>query len=99
MSRIFLLLPILCAACGTFQLASSVAPPQGKTADGQRLDILDCKEQARMEAQSAGNQAAEFFLGFTIIGAPAGYQMDHDVQRAAFSKCMTSRGYIVTPPT
>lgn len=95
------LLSVACVAlagCGTFSLASEIVPPKGKTADQQQLDVLACKDQATLAANAGDKQAAEFLLGFTIIGYPAGVQMDRDTQRETFKQCMEARGYTVLPP-
>jgi len=92
-----LAVPIICVACGTFQLGY-VQPQAGKTPDQQKLDTLDCKDQAHNAASAASEQAKAFLLGLTIVGTPAAYQMDRDTQRKVFTDCMTQRGYTVLPP-
>ena len=71
--------------------------PPGTTNDQRQIAMLVCKEEARL-ANSGGNFAAEYLLGASIIGLPAGIQMEIDVKREAFTKCMNKRGYIVIPP-
>jgi hypothetical protein len=61
-------------------------------------DMMFCKDQAKTESESGGNQVAEFLLGFTIIGYPIGRQHNIDNQRAFYQKCMEDRGYAYTPP-
>lgn len=83
------------SACGTFPLAGAIHPPAGKNAEQQQTDVLVCKDQANLAVNSASNQAGDFLLGATIIGAPFAYQMDKSKERAVFAQCMTARGYIV----
>lgn len=87
----------LLAACGTFQLGR-VQPQSGKTAEQQQLDTLTCKDQARLAAESAGQQTKEFLLGLTIIGTPVAYESDKAKQREVFTTCMRSKGYAVLRP-
>lgn len=97
--RIFLsLLSLLLFACGTFQLASGIHPPAGKTKDQQQVDMLICKDQAKLAANTPAKQTGAFLLGATIIGAPVAYEMEKSTQRKVFAECMTKRGYIVDPP-
>ncbi|MGD0266055.1 MAG: hypothetical protein ABSD47_14030 [Candidatus Methylomirabilota bacterium] len=86
---------IVLAGC-TFPLGY-VQPQGGKTPDQQKLDTLDCKDKAHLEASSTGRQVGYFFLGMTIIGTPAAYALDRDVQRSVFKECMEGRGYTVIP--
>jgi hypothetical protein len=82
------------SGCGTFSLGN-VEPQAGKTADQEQLDILACKDQAHDAAASAGEQTKEFFLGLTVVGAPAAYESGKDKQREAFKTCMMAKGYVV----
>ena len=84
---------LLCAGCGTFQLASAVYPPAGNSPEQQQLDNLTCKDQAKLEANSPGRQVGAFLLGFTIVGAPLAYEMERSTQRDVYKTCMESRGY------
>jgi hypothetical protein len=86
-------------ACGTFQLASAVYPPSGKSSQEQQTDTLVCKDRARLEANTAERQAGAFLLGMTIIGAPAAYELERAKQREVFAECMTALGYRVVPAT
>lgn len=91
-------LGLLLAGCGTFQLASGVIPPPGKTNEQQQLDTLSCKDHAKLQANTADRQAAAFALGFTIVGAPLAYELEKSKQREVFKTCMEARGYRVLPP-
>lgn len=82
--------------CATFNLGN-VKPQDGRTADQQQLDTLTCKDQARLAAEAPGEQTREFLLGFTLIGYPLAIMDDRNTQRQAFTSCMTSKGYAVTP--
>ncbi len=64
----------LCA-CGTFQLGK-VQPQYGKSRDQQQNDMLYCKDQAKMAANSADRQVGNFLLGMTIIGTPLAYELE-----------------------
>ena len=99
MKRLVVVAALVCAACGTFQLASNVHAPPGRTKDQMQLDILTCKDQARLETDKAENQVKDFLLGLTIIGAPIAYEKDKATQRDVFAKCMADRGYRVDPPS
>ena len=94
-----LLVAALLTGCGTFQLASGIYPPPGKSSDQQQTDILVCKDQAKNEANTAGRQAGAFLLGMTLVGAPVAYELEKSKQREVFSECMTARGYRITPAT
>lgn len=89
---------VMLAGCATFNLGN-VHPQTGRTADQQQLDTLTCKDEARLAAESGGQQAKEFLLGFTIVGYPAAIKSDRDKQRFVFTKCMTAKGYAVSPAT
>jgi len=92
------LLAVSCAACGTFQLASAVYPPAGKSTEQQQLDNLTCKDRAKLEANTAGKQAGAFLLGMTIVGAPVAYELEKSTQRDVYRSCMESIGYRVVAP-
>ena len=94
-----ILVALLLTGCGTFQLASGIYPPPGKSSDQQQTDILVCKDQAKNEANTAGRQAGAFLLGMTLVGAPVAYELEKSKQREVFSECMTARGYRITPTT
>lgn len=83
------------SACGSFQLASGIGLPPGRSVSDARLDVLDCKDRAHTYADSPEKQARAFMLGLTIVGAPVAYAADRADQRAAFRECMTGRGYRV----
>lgn len=93
-----LVLPLIVAACGTFQLASNTLAPAGKTPDQHQMDTLICKDQAELAANTASRQAGAFLLGMTIIGTPVAYELEKSKQREVFAHCMTARGYTVVPP-
>ena len=93
-----LVLPLVVAACGTFQLASNTFAPAGKTPDQHQMDQLTCKDQASLAVNTAARQAGNFLLGMTIVGLPAAYELDKAKQREVFAQCMTARGYTVVPP-
>jgi len=94
-----LLAALLCAGCGTFQLASSVTPPEGKSKEQQQLDNLTCKDRAKLEANTTGRQTGAFVLGMTIVGAPVAFEMEKAKQREVFADCMQAMGYRVVPAT
>lgn len=98
--RLFMILPAcaVLAACGTFQLASGVTPLSAKTPEQQQLDMLSCKDHAKLEANTAGRQAGNFVLGMTLVGAPLAYELEKKKQREVFKACMERRGYAVAPP-
>src|SRR5262252_457297 len=81
----------------TFTYGTVYSPP-GKTAEQRSLAILVGKDEAA-QANAGGPAAAEYLLGATIVGAPAGVQMEIDTKRAVFIECMRKRGYEVRPPT
>lgn len=91
-------LSFLCVGCGTFQLSSGAIPLSSKSQDQIQLDILSCKDQAKLEANTAGRQAGAFLLGFTIVGAPLAYEIEKSKQREVYKSCMEARGYRVLPP-
>ncbi len=82
------------AGCGNFPLGN-VKPQAGKTADQEKLDVLVCKDQARLASDTAGREVGAFFLGLTIIGTPAAIAMDRAKQREVFKSCMEAKGYVV----
>ena len=88
---------VLLSACGTFQLAGGIYPPPGKTQDAMQTDVLVCKDQAKLEANSAERQAGAFALGLTIVGVPVAFELEKSKQREVFARCMTGRGYRITP--
>ena len=83
------------SGCGNIPLATNIQHPE-KTKDQMQLDILVCKDQAQMSLTDANNQAADFILGATIIGAPVAYERDKDTERRVFASCMRERGYTLT---
>lgn len=99
MRRLVLLTTVVLAGCGTFQLAGTIASTTAKTNDQQRLDLLQCKDRARLEANSAERQAGAFALGLTVVGAPLAYELEKRKQREVFATCMSELGYAVTPVT
>lgn len=97
-TKIIFFLPLFCVACGgTFPLAGGIGTPYGKTADQQQNDILFCKDRARNEANTDGQQAKAFLMGLTIVGAPIAIENEKTLQREVFAKCMTAKGYTVAP--
>jgi len=90
--------PLLCVGCGTFQLANGIYPPAGKSHDQQQTDILVCKDEAKLAANTTERQTGAFLLGMTIVGAPVAFEMEKSKQREVFSQCLTARGYRVTVP-
>jgi Short C-terminal domain len=93
-----LILPLLCAACGTFPLSGNTYGPPGKTQDQHQMDILVCKDQAKLAANTTARQTGAFLLGLTIIGTPVAFELEKAKQREVFAQCMTARGYRVDPP-
>lgn len=91
-----LTIPLLCTACGTFNLGN-VHQQAGKSKEQQQLDTLTCKDQARLAANSSERQAGAFLLGLTIVGAPVAFEMEKSKQREVFTNCMQERGYAITP--
>lgn len=92
-----LVLPLVVAACGTFPLSGNTYGPPGKTQDQHQMDILVCKDQAKLAANTTGRQTGAFLLGMTIIGAPVAFELEKAKQREVFTECMTARGYTVMP--
>ena len=92
-----LLIPILLVGCGTFSLGTAI-PQTTKTSTELQLDTLDCKDKARLAASAADVQIKAFLLGLTIIGAPAGRELEKSKQREMYKSCMEGKGYRVIPP-
>ena len=94
-------LGLLLSACGTFHLASGGTIPPGKTKDEVRLDVLTCKDRARVESQTAGDQARGFMLGLTLslVGVAIDYDQQKQDQRRIFRDCMEAEGYHLLPAT
>lgn len=90
-----------CAGCGNFRLAAGGQPPLGKTRDQQTLDVLVCKDRARVESQTAADQARGFLLGFTLsfVGVVLDYEAQKQDQRRIFKDCLESKGYAIVPAT
>jgi hypothetical protein len=84
--------------CGTFQLASGVIPLTSKTQEQQQLDNLQCKDQAKLEANTTARQTGAFLLGMTIVGAPVAFEIEKAKQREVFKSCMEAKGYRILPP-
>src|SRR5262249_46469082 len=59
---------------------------------------LTCKDQVKLEANTAGRQAGAFALGLTIVGAPIAFELEKAKQREVYKSCMEARGYRVLPP-
>ena len=89
---------LLLVGCGTFQLASGVYPLIAKTPEQQQLDNLNCKDQAKLEANSTERQTGAFLLGMTIIGAPLAFEMEKSKQREVYKSCMEGKGYRIVAP-
>lgn len=89
---------VLLASCGTFQLTSGVIANSPKTDEQIQLDMLTCKDHARLEASTADRQVGAFLLGFTLVGAPMAFEIEKATQRRVFKSCMEARGYQVMPP-
>jgi len=94
---LILMIPMFFSGCGTFKLSGGIYPPAGKNSDQQQTDYLTCKDQALMEANTAGRQTGSFLLGMTIIGVPLAYELEKAKQREVFAECMRARGYTVLP--
>jgi len=94
--KIAFLFLLTLTGCGTFNLGY-VKPQAGKTPDQQALDILTCKDSARLATDAASNQVANFLLGMTIIAAPLAFESDKAKQRSVYKECMNARGYEVIP--
>jgi hypothetical protein len=84
--------------CGNFQLAAGVNPRTTKTQDQQRLDNLECKDKARLAANTTGRQTIYFLLGATLVGAPVAFEMEKSTQRGVYKECMEEKGYQVISP-
>lgn len=84
--------------CGTFQLSSGAIPNSPKSQQQMQLDNLTCKDQAKLEANTASRQVGAFALGFTIVGAPVAFELEKAKQREVYKSCMELRGYRVLPP-
>lgn len=85
------------AGCGTFQLASGVYPTTQKSQEQQQLDNLNCKDQAKLAANTTERQTGAFLLGLTIVGAPVAFELEKAKQREVYKSCMEARGYRVVP--
>lgn len=94
-----IVVPLLLTGCGTFQLASGIYPPVGKSPNQQQTDTLVCKDRAKLEANTAGRQTGAFLLGMTLVGAPVAFELEKTKQREVFSECMTALGYRIVPAT
>lgn len=88
---------LLLAGCGSFPLGTSY-PDEGQTQEQLRADILWCKDQAHMAADTTSRQVGSFLAGMTIIGAPVAIADERRFQREYFAKCMTDKGYRVEAP-
>jgi hypothetical protein len=95
--KFIFVLPLLLVACGTYQLAGGIRAPSGTTSNQQQNDILFCKDQAHLEANSGGQQAKAFLMGLTIVGAPIAIEQEKALSREVFARCMTSKGYAIAP--
>ena len=89
---------VVLTGCGTFQLSSGTIPNSPKTQEQQQLDNLSCKDQAKLEANTAGRQTGAFLLGMTIVGAPVAFEIEKAKQREVYKSCMEAKGYRVLPP-
>jgi hypothetical protein len=92
---------ITCVSCGTFNLDAGSKAPPGKTQDQITLDTMVCKDKARVESQTAADQARGFVLGATLsfVGAAIDYDQQKKDQRRIFKECMEAKGYTVLPPS
>lgn len=92
---------LLCADCGSFNLAAGGTPPPGKTQDQMTLDVLVCKDRAKTESQTAADQARGFVLGLglSFVGVAIDYDQQKRDQRRIFRECMEARGYTIIPAT
>ena len=99
--RAAVMVPLLCGACGTFQLSAGGSVPPGKTKDQVQLDVLTCKDRAKTESQTAADQARGFMLGLTLsfIGVAIDYEQQKNDQRRIYKDCMEARGYTIIPAT
>ena len=70
---------------------------QGKTVEQRSIAILYCKDEAKM-VNLRDNGVGEYLLGASVIGYPAGVQLEIDTKRKAFNVCMNRMGYEVRPP-
>jgi hypothetical protein len=95
-TKIALLFLFTLTGCGTFNLGY-VKPQVGKSPDQQALDILTCKDSARLATDAASNQVANFLLGMTIVAAPLAFESDKAKQRSVYKECMSAKGYEVIP--
>ena len=84
--------------CGTFQLSSGVIPLTRKTQEQLQLDDLQCKDQAKLAANTTGRQTGAFLLGMTIVGVPVAFEMEKAKQREVYKSCMEAKGYSILPP-
>lgn len=95
------LMCLLCAGCGTFHLDNGRTPPPGRTADQQTLDVLVCKDEARIWSERAEAQARGFATGFflPVIGIAVDASNIKNDQRAMYKTCMGGKGYTIRPAT
>lgn len=89
---------VLCAACGSFPLATGGTIPPGRTRDQVTLDKLVCKDRAATESHTSGDQARGFMLGLTLsfVGVAIDYEQQKQDQRRIYKSCMEARGYTIT---
>lgn len=102
--RLALLGAVACLlmGCGTFQLAGAGgAVPDGKTQDQVTLDVLVCKDRARVESQTAADQARGFILGLglSFVGLAIDLAAQKNDQRRIYKDCMEAKGYTIVPAT
>lgn len=90
------------AGCGTFKLADDGGyVPPGYTQDHVQLDVLTCKDRARVESQTAADQARGIALsiGLSFLGSYIDYRQQVADQRRIYRECMWAKGYEINPPT
>lgn len=95
---IFLIAPLLLSACAVPFSYGTIPMQQGKTVEQRATAILYCKDEAKY-VNLRDNGVGEYLLGASVVGFPAGVQLEIDTKRKAFSACMNKMGYIVRPPT
>ena len=85
-------------ACGSLQPSDSISSPAGNTREQIQADTLACEDQSKKQAGLASQKALDTFFAVSLLGKLVESQFEDSKQREFFSKCMTARGYKVSPP-
>lgn len=88
---------VICSGCGSYPLGTAF-PERNQSKDEIRLATLECKDRAKIEANSDARVASSFFAGLTIVGAPIAIAEERRKTREVWQDCMLAKGYRVVPP-